>query len=382
MKIGIDARWIFPEITGIGTYTQELIRHIARIDSENAYVLYFDNQEVLERTFEFAGLSDMTNVHTRMLNYGLFSAANQLRMPGALRKDGIDLFHSTNYMIPFPSFPRRRSRRRIKCVVTIHDLIPMIFPDHAPRSRKSRFFPLYRRLMYEVGARSDAIITVSSSSKQDIIGHLRIPVSGRDKVISIPEGVSEMYSPGTRKVVKNGKCILYVGRQDPYKNVAGLIEAFEKVIRNRIPEARLRIIGPRDPRYRDVDEMIESRQLGDAVRWTGYVDGEELIRAYREADVFVLPSRYEGFGLPVLEAMACGTPVICSNRSSLPEVAGDAAVLVDPDDIEGLTGAIVSVLTDSDRSDRLRVKGLQRAALYSWRRTAEETLEVYKKAVE
>ncbi len=377
MKIGIDARWIFPEITGIGSYTQELIRQLAAVDATNEYVLFFNQADVRDRTVEFAGLQDAPNVTTRLLPYGLFSPWNQIRMPGEIRKTELDVFHSTNYMIPFLAFPRRAGRRRVRCVVTIHDLIPLIFPDHAPRAKKARFFALYRHLMYEVGARADTLITVSESSRQDIIGHLRIPEPDHGKVVVIAEGVSDAYAPAPRPTNRNEKWILYVGRQDPYKNVTGLIEAFDRVRRGRVPEARLRIIGPRDPRYPEAEQLIRERHLGEAVQWTGYVTGDELVKAYREADLFVLPSRYEGFGLPVLEAMASGTPVICGNRSALPEVAGDAAILVDPNDLDGLAEAMTEVLTNPDRAASLRVKGLNRAARYSWRRTAEETVRVY-----
>jgi glycosyltransferase involved in cell wall biosynthesis len=233
--------------------------------------------------------------------------------------------------------------------------------------------------MLEVGRRSDLVITVSESSRKDIFRHLHIPAEQQDKVLAIPEGVSDRFRPA-EKEKRDHPVILYVGRFDPYKNVVGLIEAFARVVRE-CPGTRLRMIGPPDARYPEPRRRAVELKVDDHITWQGYVDGDELLRAYQQADVMVLPSRYEGFGLPVLEAMACGVPVVCSNTSSLPEVAGDAALLVDPADVGQCAQAITSVLTDPSRAGRLRQKGIERASEFTWRRTAEMTRRAYESAV-
>jgi glycosyltransferase involved in cell wall biosynthesis len=195
-------------------------------------------------------------------------------------------------------------------------------------------------------------------------------------VIAIYEAASEHYAPAEHPATGH-QTILYVGRLDPYKNVAALVRAFGRIRRSGASNVRLRLIGPPDDRYPEVRQLIATENLAGHIDGPGYVSGDELRAAYQSADVFVLPSLYEGFGLPVLEAMACGTPVVCSRRASLPEVAGDAALLVDPENIDELTHAIQTILHDPAQAATLRRKGLARAAGFSWDRTARNTLRVY-----
>jgi glycosyltransferase involved in cell wall biosynthesis len=374
MRIGIDARWILRELSGIGTYTRELIRYLAVVDRQNEYVLFFDRPAALEEVRGFANLEKAPNFDITLLAHGPFSPWSQLALPSLFRKLGLDIFHSPSYMIPLLAFPRTRAGDTL-CVVTLHDLIPLSFPRHAPRSKKTRLFPLYRLLMMEVGRRADMIITGSSSARSDILRELRILDSST--VVVIPDGVDARFTPPAAPKADT-KTILYVGRLDPYKNVPGLVEAFSKVRQTAAPEARLRIVGAKDDRYPEASRLAEKLGVEPFVEWTGYLPDCGLVEAYQQAAVFALPSHYEGFGLPVLEAMACGTPVICSNAASLPEVAGDAALLVSPDDTDGLAEAIARVLADEALASTMREKGLRRAAQFSWRRTAELTLEAYR----
>lgn len=374
MKIGIDARWIFPEISGVGKYTEELIRHLARIDRANEYLLFFDRPEVRERTWSSAELEKAPHFNSHIVSCPIFSARNQWILPGILRRLRLDVFHSTNYMIPLPAFSKRGCHS-VQCVVTIHDLIPFLFRDHAPKAKKSRLFPLYKRLMLEIGRRADRIVTPSEASRNDIIRQLRIPPARAQQVVVIPEGIPEGYRPAPRKEA-SVKTILYVGRFDPYKNAVGLIEAFANVWL-RDPHIRLEVIGSPDPRYPEAPARAKALGVDAAIAWRGYLDDRALREAYQQADLFVLPSRYEGFGLPVLEAMACGTPVICSRVSSLPEVAGDAAILIDPDHTKEVADAMWRVLHDDAFAKRLAEKGTRQAAKFSWERAARRTLEVY-----
>lgn len=381
MKIGIDARWIFREISGIGTYTLELIRHLAQADAENDYTLFFSDPEARDRTLADLAPARDGRFTSITLPFGLFSIANQLRMPAMLRSLGIDVFHSTNYMIPLPAFPRDRPGG-IKCIVTLHDLIPLVFPEYVPRSRKKRLFPVYRMLMLEVARRSDAIITVSRSSREDILKHLRIPDAHADRVIVIPEGVSRRFKPLPAADRRPGrKTILWVGRADPYKNLEALIRAFARLREEQRGGVRLMLVGPKDARYPEASRLASDLGIAPDVEWTGYLGDEALVKAYQDADLFVLPSLYEGFGLPVLEAMACGTPVICSNKGSLSEVAGDAAIRVQPGDVTGMAEAMKRVLTDPRLARDLSERGLRHAEQFSWLRTAQLTLDAYRGAM-
>ena len=386
MKIGIDARWILAELSGIGAYTRELIRRLVLQDGDNKYVLFFDDENRMNEVMAGTGASRIARFQAHRLPYGPFSPRGQFELPGLFRELQLDVFHSTNYMIPLFAFPRkwfglrRKGHRGARCVVTIHDVIPLVFPHYAPRSKKARLFPVYRRLMMEVGARADRILTDSRASHDDVIRHLRIPASRHADVQAIPIGVAPEFKPGERPAPDH-KTILYVGRLDPYKNVPGLVRVLSRVRALSSLDVRLKIAGPPDPRYPEAMDLAKELGLHHWIEWTGYLSTSELVRTYQQADVLALLSKYEGFGLPVLEAMACGTPVVCSNCASLPEVAGAAALLVDPTHIDEAADAIVRILKDESLAAGLREKGLRQAAKFTWADTARATLEAYRRAV-
>lgn len=374
MKIVIDARWIFPELSGIGLYTRELIRNLARVDTDNSYDLLFSDADVEAREKRETGFDQAPNFSVTRVKHGPFSPIGQLLLPPLLRRLRADVFHSPNYMIPFAAFPRRR-RGRSACVITVHDLIPLLFPHYTPRALKTRFFPVFKWVMRQAALRADAIIAPSESTRQDLIEQL---CSGRPESIAVVhQGVTAEYRPPAGKEGGDRPVILYVGRFDPYKNISNLIRAFAR-IRAEGLDADLRVVGSDDRRYPEARGLARELGVDEHARWDGYLDGDGLLRAYQQADLFVLPSRYEGFGLTVLEAMACGTPVVCGNRSSLPEVVGDAAVTIDPDDVDAIAAAIGAVLRSPGRAARLRAAGLDRAAGFTWRKTAEKTLDVYR----
>jgi glycosyltransferase involved in cell wall biosynthesis len=383
VRIGIDARWIFPQVSGIGAYTRALIRELAAMETPHAWILLFNTPALRDRLLETLG-PHAGRVEPVLVPWGLFSPGNQLRAPGLLKRLRLDVFHSPNYMIPLLAFPRGRCGRPAG-VVTIHDVIPMLFPHHAPRSRKSRLYPLYRRLMIEIGRRADAILADSDCSRRDILAHLRIPPGRAGRVRTIPCGVDRAFFelervPESARDPQRPRRVLYVGRMDPYKNVATLLRAVAHARAAGALDVRLVIAGAPDPRYPDVPRLAGQLGLDAAVTWTGYLDDAALRRTYAEADLLVHPSRYEGFGLQVAEAMAAGLPVVCARAGSLPEVAGDAALLVDPDDMEGMSAAMRRVLDDPALAERLAAAGRRQAARFTWRRTAEDTLAVYERA--
>lgn len=385
MRIAIDGRWIFREMSGIGAYTRELIRNLAILDRRNEYVVLFNDRGVKERTWREAALGGAANFTARDVPYGVFSVSSQFRLPSWLRRARIDVFHSTNYMIPFGAFPRH-AHGAVRCVTTIHDVIPLVLRDQVSRSRKARMFPVYRRLMLEVGARSDAVITDSRASRADILKCLRIPRESEDKVKVIYCGVAECFVPGSATRAEAGvdgavRKLLYVGRSDPYKNLVGLIRALAIVRGRHALDARLTVVGSPDPRYPEAGQVAGELGLDAAVRWVGYLPDDAMVAAYQAADLLVHPSRYEGFGLQVAEAMACGVPVICSNAAALPEVAGEAAILVDPDDVAGLADRIAGVLTQPEVARAMAERGRDQARKFTWARTAAETLALYEQVV-
>lgn len=377
MRIAIDARWIFNEISGIGAHTRELIRHLALLDRRNTYVLFFADRKLAERTWIEAQLSDKPNFKPDILPWGIFSPRSQIMLPVRLRTLRINLFHSTNYMLPLAAFPKGRSGR-IKGVATIHDLIPMIFPDATPRAIKTRLFPVYRRLMLEIGARADRIITVSEASRNDVIQHLHITPERHSSVVAIHNGVSNLFTPASTPSPDTGaRTILYVGRSDPYKNLVNLVSAFA-LARSRSPlPLRLQIVGPTDPRYPEAQDRIRELNLQDHIDRVGYQSTADLVKSYQSAAATILPSRYEGFGFPVVESMACGTPVICSDIPVLREVAGNAALFAPPDDVPALADAIVAAVNDLPLRERLILDGLARVSRFTWMENARRTLDLY-----
>lgn len=386
MKIGIDARWIFREMSGIGVYTRELIRHLTQIDRQNQYVLFFRDEDLAKTIKGEIKSFGADNFSTLLLDFGLFSIKNQLALPAIIKGQNLDVFHSTNYMIPLFAFPRDHSGQTA-CVINIHDLIPLIFPKAAPRALKTKFLPFYRWLMKEVTARSNLIITGSKSSLNDVINFLHCRP---ERIVTIPDGVSARFHPAQAdilpsqdsRLLRRNKIILWVGRQDPYKNLLGLIEAFAMLRSQYQGPLELRLVGPADARYPEASRRILDLGLADAVNWVGHVSEGELVSEYQNANMLVMPSLYEGFGLPALEAMACGTPVVCSNRGSLPEVCGPAALQIDPNNTSEICAEMRRVLIDSNLAGDLIERGIRQAAKYNWQETAKKTILAYEQALQ
>jgi len=385
MNIAIDARWIFPEISGVGAYTREIIRELAQLPARHQFLLLFSDDAVLARTRAELNLDRAPHLRTLRVPYGLFSPRSQLALPALLRQQRIRVYHSTNYMIPLPAFPRNR-RGDIRAVVTIHDVIPLLFPDHAPRSKKARVFPLYRALMREIGRRADTLVTDSQASARDIIRTLAIPTTRADRVRTVHCGVSQRFVPPTApapaRPPSEPRRLLYVGRADPYKNLTTLIRVLARVRESLPIPVELVIAGAPDPRYPEATQLAHELGLTPHVRWTGYLSDDDLVRLYQTSDALVHCSRYEGFGLQVVEAMACGLPVVCSNAGSLPEVAGDAALLAAPDDVTALARHVETILTQPAVAADLRRRGLQQASRFTWRQTATKILRLYEELEE
>ncbi len=286
---------------------------------------------------------------------------------------GATLFHATEHLL--------LPLRRVPTVLTVHDLIFWRYPAHHKRLNRwylNTTMPLFCR-------RADAIIAVSKQSKRDVIEAYGIPA---DKITVVYEAADPRFRPQPPDAVAAVRAryglperyVLFVSTIEPRKNLSRLLAAFERVHAAGLADA-LVIVGKRGWLFDAFFADLERSPVRHAVLFPGFVPDADLPAVYAGAQVMAFPSEFEGFGLPVLEAMACGAPVVCSNTSSLPEVAGDAALLVDPLDVSALTDALARVLQDAALREQMRARGLAQAARFSWARAAAETLAVYRRLV-
>lgn len=369
MRVGYLTYGLDRAPTGIGRYTVELARAIAACPNAPDMVLLTTERHDphgLWAEFERYPLPGC-----RLLP-SLITIGN-LALSAAIRRYNLDLVHDPNGIAPFWG-PRYRARR----IVTIHDAFAYVYPETHNRLDTWR----YRWMLPSTAARADAVLTDSRHSRRDLVQH--VGVAAR-KLHVAGCGLDRRFQPIVDKTVQQAVIdryniptpyLLYVGGITARKNIARLFEAYARV-RERHPQITLVIGGKRQWQTRAIDAAFERLQLADQVHFTGYVADADLPTLYSAATAFVFPSLYEGFGLPPLEAMACGTPVITANVSSLPEVVGDAALLVDPYDVQSLADAIERVIQDDALRRMLRQRGLERAAQFSWAQVARKTVQVY-----
>ncbi|MBS1819824.1 MAG: glycosyltransferase family 4 protein [Acidobacteria bacterium] len=364
MRIGIDARKL--QDYGIGTYIRNLLRELARLDHDTEFVLLCRADHV--DTIRALGENFRPVVETA----GNYSITEQVKIPLALRREKVDLFHAPHYVLP----PLVHCRS----VVTIHDCIHLMFPQYLP----NRLAFTYARTSMALAAdRATRVLTVSESSKADIIRFFGTEPSKIDVIYNAYDerfGIEPVEDDVVRvreRYQLHDEFILYAGNVKPHKNLERLIDAFQIVRSRGLDHLKLIMIGDDISKYASLRRAVHRYQLHNYVRFLGYLPEQTLAVLYRLAGVFVFPSLYEGFGLPPLEAMASGTPVVTSNVSSLPEVAGDAAELVDPYTPESIADGIYRVLTDVDLRRSLRRKGLARAHQFSWGASVRRVREIY-----
>jgi len=369
VRIAIDARKLHDY--GIGTYVRNLVREFARQESPEHYVLICQpRDEAFVRALgpRFEPLVD------RSANY---SIREQFSVPIDLRRARVQLFHAPHYVIS----PLTAGR----VVVTIHDCIHLRFPQYLP----NRAAHAYARTFMALSARrASRVITVSQASKDDIQHYLHAPA---DKIDVIHNGLDSRFlmAPDEAHVARvrdrfmlNAPFVLYAGNIKPHKNVDRLIEAFALMRKSGHEDVTLLIIGDEVSKFPGLRRLVHRHHLHQQVRFLGFVPDETLAALYHLARVFVFPSLYEGFGFPPLEAMASGTAVITSNVSSLPEVVGDAALLIDPLDPAALAAAMSRVLGDDRlRADLVR-RGHERVKAFSWARAADATRSVYRRVID
>ena len=382
MKIVIAAWHLKDFNVGLGRYCRGLIEGLGRVDRENRYVVLMPDDRHRFPSFP--------NIRYRLIRFPVFKR-RFWEQAAPLFAGRHDILH-----IPYDSCV---GWKRAKLVTTVHDLKPLLFGTASKRLNVNTL--VERLVVRDRWKRIDHVVTDSESSREDLIKLVGLPVGrisvaypGVDHDRFRPEEERSTFDArrskesGTSLTTSNleprngshRSYVLCVAGSDPTKNVESLIEAFARLPRSLRDRYDLVVVG--DLRRRsDLRRDVSRRGLEEQVRFPGIVDDNQLVQWYQRADLFVFPSRYEGFGLPVLEAMACGCPVVSSNASSLPEVAGEGALLVDPGNIEGLAQAMASVLSDATIRQELRQRGLAQAARFTWDRTARETIEAYRHAL-
>ena len=364
MRIAIDARKLHD--FGIGTYIRNLLKYLAVLDRETEFILLCRPQDV--KAIESLG----ANFQAVPESSKPYSVSEQFAVPARLLTQNVSLFHAPHYVLP-PLVP-------CKAVVTIHDCIHLMFPEYLPNRLA---YAYARATLWTATRRAERIFTVSETSKADILRFCDVPA---DRIVVIHNAIDERFAtpPSDDSVQRvreryrlDGPFALYVGNIKPHKNLERLIDAFDLVRRGGFERLELLIIGDQISKYPRLRRAVDRHKLHKHVRFLGFVPDDTLAALYRLATVFVFPSLYEGFGLPPLEAMASGTPVVTSNRSSLPEVAGDAAVLVDPYSAASIAEGIQQVLSDPQLRQTLAARGLARAREFSWESSIRRIHEVY-----
>ena len=365
MKIGIDARLVHYQPAGIGQYTLRLTQALAAVDSRNSYI-------VLQSRKQSAPLLQGANICCHGLWTPPHHQLEQWALPLELGPLGLDLLHCPDFIPPF--------RRHCRAVVTVHDVAFLRFPGLLTEESRSYYGQVDRAVQS-----ADHVIAVSESTKRDLV-----TLVGADarKITVVYEAAGSSFRPAAPDAISavrqrygiEGDYILFVSTIEPRKNIPLLLQAYAR-LKAAWPEQqtlpRLVLCGRKGWLYDNIFTILNELGLCDLVTFTGGVPTEDLPPLYSGALFFVLPSLYEGFGLPVLEAMSCGAPVICSCTSSLPEVAGDAALMVDPQDIVGLAAAMQRLGLDPDLRREMAARGLVQAERFSWERAAQETLAVY-----
>lgn len=368
MRIGIDATMIFDsKPTGFGMYTINIVNQLSKlhedtvvwaIDSSNLRIQKSKIRTVLQ-SFRFFGKN----------LYQLRPFWVEFVLPRLLRQEGVDVLYAT--------IPGEMTYCPIPQVVTVHDLIPLTYPEDAPLGVQWN----YKFRVPRILRKAAAIIADSDYTRDDILKWYRINPKkihtvylGYDPEHFFPRHQAEVLE---RYGLQQKKYILSVGNAQPRKNLIRLVEAFA-AIKGKIPH-KLVLIGPKAPEdLQKLSAKIESLRVNDRVMVLNYISYQVLPFFYSGADLFAYVSLYEGFGLPIIEAMACGTPVLASNTTSIPEVAGDAAVLVDPTDTDAIKHAIISTTTSKNRLKELSEKGLTRCSEFSWQCAAAKILTILK----
>jgi glycosyltransferase involved in cell wall biosynthesis len=377
MKVGIDIRVLTRGTrTGVEEYTINLLSRLLRLDQNINFKLFFNAFNKIRFDYDWARLRNVKLRELRIPNRLLFTCARYLNFPKIDRLlGGVDIFFNPHF---FNAPLSERSRK----VMTFHDLSFELHPELF--SWRKRIWQNLLMNTKKEARSADKIIAVSESTRQDLVDLYKI---SPEKIKVIYSGVGEEFikmsdvecrmSNVAQKYHLPKRYILYFGTIEPRKNIIGLIKAFE-LLKEKNKDFRniyLVIAGGKGWLFKDIFAAAEKSKYAKQIIFTGFVSPEDKVYLYNLAELFVYPSFFEGFGFPPLEAMACGVPTITSNTSSLPEIAGEAALMIDPYDVEELAWAIEEILSDANLSKELGRRSLARAKMFSWDKCAQETLK-------
>ncbi|MBD3328639.1 glycosyltransferase [Candidatus Peregrinibacteria bacterium] len=371
MKIGIDCRMYSTRFTGIGRYVFELTSHLFKLDKKNEYVLFFNDPEF--QKFE----PPNSRVKKVLVDARHYSLKEQTTFLKKINAEKLDLMHFTHFNAPI--FYKKPS------IVTIHDLTLSYFPGKKMRALPYRL--AYQLVLRNAVNNASKVIAVSQNTKQDLLKLLK---AKPDKIEVIYEAVDAHFKQLPTDVVKKicekhnilGPYLLYTGVWRGHKNLKNLIQAFAILKKEYGYIGNLVITGRADPLYaKEIYTFARKLDIMDDIIFTGMVSEEDLVALYNGAEAYVFPSLYEGFGLPPLEAMACGTPVVASKTSCIPEVCGDNALFFDPYKPDNMARVICEIIGDKNKREHLIKNGLKHLKLFSWDKMAKETLQVYKEII-
>jgi len=371
-KIGIDARMYGKQVSGIGTYTKNITDHIFELDKTNDYYLFLLPLDYDRLNFTQA------NVHKVKTDAYWYTWAEQTKFLYQLNKYQLDLMHFTNFNAPI-----LYNKPRIH---TIHDITPVFFPGHKQKSWLRR--QAYYRTIKSGLKKSAKIITISQNTKQDLIKHFQVP---EDKIAVYYLGIEKQF-----KIIENYAKIkelkdkygitkpylFFISAWRSHKNFEGLIKAFKILKKQYNLDYQLILGGQEDKYYPNIKKTIDKSIFKHDIITPGFIPDNELVLFYNAADLYVNPSFYEGFGFTGLEAMACATPVVSSNLSSLPEAMGEAAIYFDPYNINEMAQTINKVLSNSQLKESLKQKGFNQIKKYSWIDCAQKTHKIYQQIIQ
>jgi glycosyltransferase involved in cell wall biosynthesis len=389
MNIAIDIRCLLENnYSGVPQYTYHLLKNLFKIDSKNQYYLFYNkynSKDIFSNIKEINELTEFKNVKIVGFDYPnkFFNLALRLFNYPKIDKlierqtgDKIDLF-----FLPNPNFISLSAE--CKLIMTMHDLSFERYPEFfAGKDNfgidylRGRFWHKYVGVK-NICQKADKIIAVSESTKNDLVDIYGIE---EKKIQVVYEAPSVRIMNYELRIKNKEEYILFLGTLEPRKNIESIIKAFELLTTNyKLPTINLKIAGKKGWLYEHLFELVENSKVKDRIKFIGYVAEEDKAELYTNAKLFIFPAYYEGFGLPPLEAMSYGCPVVVSNSSSLPEVVGDAGILVNPYNISEIAQAMKEILSDEELRNDLIAKGLKRAEMFSWEKTARETLEIFEK---
>ncbi len=371
MKIMIDARSVDMKQSGVGNYVTHLIKGLKDVDQKNRYALMVTKGQVPTLTNDL-GKFEIFIVPFSNESHFLGDPWEFFFLPGALRKNRVNLFHGPAFMAP-------PFQKEFHSVATIHDLVAFHHPQTIPL-KYAYYMRFLIRLMIK---KASGILTDTEFIRNEIIHAFHIDES---RIFAVPIAVADLFRPVTdaekirqvkRRYGIKKRYFLHVGNIEPRKNLSNLFKACRLVWEKLRKDFQLVVVGKKGWLYGDIFATLRESGIASDVVFTGYVKEKDIPVLYSGAEFFVFPSVYEGFGLPVLEAMRCGAPVMTSHVSSMPEVAGDAALYVNPYNIEDIAEKILALAYNKTLRERLREKGFIQASKFSWKETARKTLQVY-----